>query len=124
MVQIAEQTGRVWDEQKQELVERWDCNTGDVCFYSGPAGTGDMCHWSGNDDDWQRGSVTCSWSARTTVKSVKNNGTSTAYNGVRYYDQVGQDRDDSVGCIPRGGRGTLRNERFLKSHKWETGACG
>jgi hypothetical protein len=122
MVQVAEDAGLVWDEQKQEFAAAWDCASGRVCFYSGSAGTGRVCSWTGADDNWLAGTVTCSWSSSDSVESVRNNGVSTAFNGVRYYTSINY--QNSVGCIPRGARGTLNTSRLLRSHKWESGSCG
>jgi len=103
-------------------VAAWDCASGRVCFYSGSAGTGRVCSWTGADDNWLAGTVTCSWSSSDSVESVRNNGVSTAFNGVRYYTSINY--QNSVGCIPRGARGTLNTSRLLRSHKWESGSCG
>lgn len=122
MGQLAEGAGLAWDEQKMEFLAAWDCASGLVCFFSGAAGTGRVCRWSGADDNWLAGSVACSWARTDSVESVRNNGTSTAFNGVRYYISINY--QNSVGCIPRGSRGTLQTSRLLRSHKWESGSCG
>ncbi|MFB6721565.1 peptidase inhibitor family I36 protein [Kribbella sp. NPDC056345] len=124
MGQIAEQTGQVWDEQKQEFAPAWTCASGYVCFYSGTGGSGRACAWFGNDNHWLQGSVTCSWADELQVKSVYNNGASTAYSGVRYYTRPDYNREYNAGCTPRGQHGTLNTPRWLRSHNWETGACG
>ena len=120
--QVAEDAGLAWDAQKQEFAAAWACASGRVCFYSGAAGTGSVCSWTGADDNWLAGTVACSWARTDSVESVRNNGTSTAFNGVRYYTSINY--QTSVGCIPRGARGTLNTSRLLRSHKWESGACG
>jgi peptidase inhibitor family I36 len=122
MGKVAEAAGKVWDVETNEFVAAWTCPSGYVCFYSGAAGTGRACQWWGADDNWLAGSVTCSWARTDSVESVYNNGTSTAFNGVRYYTQT--DYRTSVGCIPRGAHGTLNTSRLLRSHKWESGSCG
>ncbi len=122
MGRIAAKAGKAWDSQAQQMVDAYTCASGNVCFYSLDDGRGHICKWSGNDDDWLRGTVTCSWSDNDRVESVRNNGTSTAYNGVRYYFNAGE--VGSAGCIPRGRRGDLQNPTTLRSHKWESGPCG
>jgi hypothetical protein len=122
MSQIAEDAGLAWDEEKQAFLDAWECSSGFVCFFSGSGGTGKRCAWSGADDNWLAGTVTCSWSEADSVESVRNNGTSTAFNGVRYYTRINY--VTSVGCIPRGAKGTLNTSRLLRSHKWESGSCG
>ncbi|GAB3944893.1 hypothetical protein GCM10029976_069760 [Kribbella albertanoniae] len=124
MALFAEQTGQVWNEESQELLAAWDCPSGRVCFYSGAAGTGGRCSWEGSDDNWLAGDLTCLWSRSDSVESVRNNGNSTAFNGVRYYTGTDFNPSTSVGCIPRGARGTLNTSRLLRSHLWVTGACG
>ncbi|GAA1681224.1 hypothetical protein GCM10009745_26800 [Kribbella yunnanensis] len=122
MVQYAEQTGQVWNEETQELVAAWDCASGNICFYSARGGLGAVCRWSGNDANWLAAPGICSWADDVAPKSVRNNGTNSSLTGVRYYSRVGY--VNTAGCTPRGGRGDFVTPELLRSHQWVTGVCG
>ncbi|MFC9693627.1 peptidase inhibitor family I36 protein [Kribbella sp. NPDC056951] len=122
MAQFAEQTGRVWDAQKQELLAAYDCPSGEICFYTGRDGTGDRCKWPSYDVEWLASPGVCSWADTIAPKSVRNNGTNTSFTGVRYYSRP--NFDNTAGCTRRGTRGTFVTPEKLRSHQWVTGACG
>jgi Peptidase inhibitor family I36 len=99
-----------------------DCPKGDICFYTGKNGTGRMCNWEGNDSDWRRGAIRCSWSGTRNVRSVYNNGYDSGNKDVAYY--VGANYKDSngnprrIGCTKVGKQGNLAGTYKLRSHKW------
>ncbi|WP_033326168.1 peptidase inhibitor family I36 protein [Streptomyces yerevanensis] len=99
-----------------------DCQSGDVCFWTGPNFTGSKCSWNEADMDWRGGSVRCSWSATHNVKSVWNAGTSSRFTGVVYYK--GANGDDRAGCTRQQHGGNLAGTYKLRSHEWTTGRCG
>ncbi|SER21394.1 peptidase inhibitor family I36 protein [Actinokineospora terrae] len=99
----------------------WECNTGNICFYTGPDGTGSRCMWDVADPDWATGGTVCSWALTTNVKSVWNRGTSSA-SGVAYYRNV--DYVNRAGCTRQGQSGNLAGTYKLRSHKWISGSCG
>lgn len=91
-----------------------DCESGEICFYTGDNGTGKMCAWDGNDSDWRNGAVQCSWAADNNVRSVYNNGTSGK--AVVYYS--GANHENRKGCTTKGKKGNLAGTYKLRSHKW------
>ncbi len=95
-----------------------DCQSGDVCFYTGANGSGQMCAWDGDDPDWRTGAVKCTWAATTNVRSVYNNGTKGVYQDVVYYS--GKDYTNRIGCTKVGKKGNLTGTYRLRSHKWVT----
>jgi hypothetical protein len=99
----------------------WACNTGNVCFYTGPDGTGSRCMWSVADPDWATGGTVCSWALTTNVKSVWNRGTSSA-TGVAYYLQTNY--TNRVGCTRQGQSGNLAGTYKVRSHRWISSSCG
>lgn len=99
-----------------------DCPSEHVCFWTGADGTGSMCHWSSADPDWQSGSITCSWSATTNVKSIYNRGTASDLTGVVYYS--GANYATRKGCTKQGVKGNLAGTYKVRSHQWTSGSCG
>ncbi|MEY9993689.1 hypothetical protein ABIE67_005721 [Streptomyces sp. V4I8] len=93
-----------------------------VCFYTGADYTGEMCMWSQADPDWQNGSIKCSWSDDTKVKSIKNRGTGSTFSGVAYYHE--KDYGNRKGCTKQGKGGNLAGTYTLRSHQWIKGSCG
>jgi Peptidase inhibitor family I36 len=118
----AQAKGLTWDDQTGIIIQAWSCNTGNVCFYTGPDGTGSRCMWSVADSDWATGTDVCSWALTTNVKSIWNRGTSSSYTGVAYYKQTGY--TDRVGCTRQGASGNLAGTYKVRSHRWISGSCG
>jgi hypothetical protein len=114
--------GLTWDDRTGVIIQAWSCNSGNVCFYTGPDGTGSRCMWSNADSDWATGTDVCSWALTTNVKSIWNRGTSTSYTGVAYYKQTGY--TDRVGCTRQGRSGNLAGTYKVRSHRWISGSCG
>lgn len=98
-----------------------DCGSGNVCFWTGFNFTGSRCAWSVADPDWQSGTIRCSWSATTNVKSVFNAGTSSA-TGVAYY--TGANYSNRIGCTRQQHGGNLAGTYKVRSHRWISGSCG
>ncbi|MGC9535328.1 serine/threonine-protein kinase [Streptomyces sp. UG1] len=96
------------------------CSAGDVCFFTEPAGQGDMCAWWGDDADWARGTVSCSWAGRADARSVFNNGLDTdageTFVDVVYYGQ--RALRDRQGCVEVGTRRDLPAGVRPLSHTW------
>jgi hypothetical protein len=111
-----------WDSATGARLAQWSCNTGNVCFWTGPDGTGSRCTWSGADPDWATGSIVCSWALTQNVKSVWNRGTSSSFTGVRYYLQTNY--TSPIGCTRQGQSGNLAGTYKLRSHKWISTSCG
>jgi hypothetical protein len=92
-----------------------DCPAGYACFYTGPNFTGQKCQWTSADpqhaDD-------CSWAGDTVVRSVWNNGTSSAYVGVCFYRLPNYDTSGQVSFLPQGHRENLGAGWKVLSHKW------
>jgi len=99
--------------------ERYACETGYVCFYSMANGYGEKCSWEGNDDYWLNSPGRCSWAGTDTVGSVYNNGTSGM--DVLYYDAVGSNGKDKVGCVDKGEKKNT-GSHLLRSHLWVGGS--
>jgi hypothetical protein len=95
----------------------FDCDSGEVCFYTGNDGTGQKCSFEFADRFW----ATCSWRDQQNVRSVWNRGTGD-YTGVVYYKQT--EYRDRAGCTKQGARGNLAGTYKLHSHQWTTGHCG
>ncbi|ANZ41229.1 hypothetical protein BBK82_39930 [Lentzea guizhouensis] len=110
-----------FDDQTGEALAAWDCNTGNVCFWTGFGGTGSRCAWNIADDDWTAGTHKCSWATTKNVKSVYNAGTSSA-TGVAYFKNTGH--NTRVGCTKQGKKGDLAGTYQLRSHKWISTSCG
>lgn len=110
-----------WDDQTNAQLAAWDCNPGNVCFWTGFGGTGSRCMWSNADSDWTSAPDVCSWATSSNVKSVYNAGTSSA-TGVAYYRNTGY--NDRIGCTKQGKKGDLAGTYQLRSHKWISGSCG
>ncbi len=113
--------GMAVDDQTGAVLAAWSCNSGNVCFYTGPDGTGSRCMWSVADPDWATGSIVCSWALTTNVKSVWNRGTSSA-SGVAFYRST--DYNGRIGCTRQGQSGNLAGTYKVRSHKWISGSCG
>jgi hypothetical protein len=97
------------------------CPSGYVCFWTGSNFTGSKCQWDVADPDWQGGSIRCSWSATSNVKSVFNAGTSSA-TGVAYYG--GANYVDRKGCTRQQHGGNLAGTYKVRSHRWISSSCG
>lgn len=102
-----------------QAAESWVCAEGYVCFYSETYGRGQKCSWEGNDDYWLNSPGRCSWAGTIPVKSVYNNGTSGM--DVLYYDAVGSNGADKVGCVDHKEKKNT-GTHLLRSHLWVSGA--
>lgn len=97
--------------------QAWECDSGDLCVYSGTSGTGSACSWTNADPDWWSGTVQCSWSDTQNVGSVYNRGTSSAYNWVVLY--TGANYTGTRYCFAQnGGYSSSFNVR-IRSHRWQ-----
>lgn len=92
------------------------CPSGSLCAWDGANYTGNRCSWRNADDDWVRAPVTCSWADDRPVKSIYNNGTSNAYEGVRVY--TGANYTGLTGCLLQGHGSPGGTPGKLRSHKW------
>ncbi|MER5748054.1 peptidase inhibitor family I36 protein [Streptomyces sp. NPDC002225] len=99
------------------------CAAGDICVYSGLNGTGSVCAWDGDDNDWESGAITCSWSSTKKVMSIWNNGTGGpgSYKDVHFFHQA--NRLGWYGCAAQGWAGNTNGTTgaWLRSHQWWTG---
>jgi hypothetical protein len=110
------------DAETGAALAAWDCDLGDVCFYTGFGGTGSRCAWDVADPDWTSGSIRCSWATTTPVKSVYNRGTDSRFTGVVFYRNTGY--NNRIGCTRQGQKGDLAGTYQVRSHQWTTGNCG
>jgi hypothetical protein len=113
--------GAAYDTETGQALAAWDCNTGNVCFWSGFGGTGGRCTWDVADADWASGAIKCSPATAREAKSVYNRGTSSA-SGVVFYRGTGF--NDRIGCIGQGQKSDLAEAREVRSHQWTSGRCG
>ncbi|MEU0846314.1 peptidase inhibitor family I36 protein [Streptomyces sp. NPDC005962] len=97
------------------------CPTGYFCAYPQTGWQGQECKWDVADPDWTSGIYKCSWAASKPVKSVYNNGTSSA-TGVAFY--LNKNYGHRVGCTRKHSGGNLVGDYKVKSHKWISGSCG
>jgi hypothetical protein len=102
-----------------QALDRYVCEEGYVCFYSETNGLGQKCSWEGNDDYWLNSPGRCSWAGTKIVKSVYNNGTSGM--DVLYYDAVGSNGADKVGCVDHKEKKNITGSHLLRSHLWVSG---
>ncbi|MER6291593.1 peptidase inhibitor family I36 protein [Streptomyces althioticus] len=101
----------------QSAAAAWTCERGAVCAYPNRNGTGKPCVWARDDKDWLSGNVVCSWSKKTKVKSVYNNGTTGANVGL-YTATEYEGRE--VACLRMGQQINLSGSgAFIRSHTWE-----
>ncbi|MEU4643905.1 peptidase inhibitor family I36 protein [Micromonospora sp. NPDC023814] len=98
------------------ITAAWDCPVGDICIWSGDNGTGSRCNWANADNDWRSGSIACSWSATSPVKSMWNRGTSSSYTVVALYH--GADYSNLWGCLGQNGGNWTGIGVYLRSHRW------
>src|SRR5690348_2540175 len=103
-VQTAAVSAAATDSETGQGLAAWDCNTGNVCFWTGFGGTGSRCMWDVADSDWTSGTIKCSWATTKEVKSVYNRGTSSA-KGVVFYRNTGY--NNRIGCTKQGQKGDL-----------------
>src|SRR5690349_9843226 len=61
-------------EQQDAASAAGSCPAGNLCVWDQPGFGGSRCMWSDADNDWQAGSIHCSWSASRPVQSMKNMG--------------------------------------------------
>ena len=101
--------------------QAWECNSGDLCAYTGDYGTGSTCSWTNADSDWWGGTVQCSWSDTTNVGSAYNRGTSSAYNYVVLY--TGANYTGNHYCLVQNGGFVSNLNVKIRSHRWRT-VCG
>jgi hypothetical protein len=92
-----------------------DCPPGYACFYTGPNSTGQKCQWSNAS---RQHADDCSWAGDTIVRSVWNNGTSSAYAGLCFYRFPDYDRSGQVNFLPQGHRENIGAGWKVLSHKW------
>ena len=117
----AQAPGVAHDTETGQVLAAWDCNTGNVCFWTGFGGTGGRCTWDVADADWTSGAIKCSPATSREVKSVYNRGTSSA-TGVVFYRDTGF--NDRIGCIAQGQKSDLAGTSRVRSHQWTSGTCG
>ncbi|MET9459932.1 peptidase inhibitor family I36 protein [Streptomyces canus] len=97
----------------------WDCPSGNLCIWTGTAGTGSRCTWTNADTDWYRAPVVCSWADDRVVGSAKNNGTSSSYDWVVLYDGANYGGTTCYFIAQHGD--TWSNLNFkLRSHRWSS----
>jgi Peptidase inhibitor family I36 len=113
---------QAWDSVTLAPLAAWTCDSGSVCFWTGPDGTGSRCMWSGSDPDWTTAPGRCSWATDQNVKSVWNRGTSSSFTGVAFYNRTGY--STRKGCTKQGKSGNLAGTYQVHSHRWITGTCG
>lgn len=96
------------------------CLPGSVCFFTEKGGKGDMCAWEGDDTNWPRGEIRCSWAGREHARSVFNNGHDTStgetFVHVVYYAEAGL--RSRRGCVEVGTREDFPAPVLLLSHVW------
>ncbi|MGV9526713.1 peptidase inhibitor family I36 protein [Streptomyces cellulosae] len=98
-------------------VDPWTCTPGAFCAYPHDNGKGSPCGWQIDDPDWRSGSSVCSWSKRTRVQSVFNNGTSGA--PVSLWTKAGM-KGTKVLCVRKGQKLNLKGAgTFIRSHTWK-----
>lgn len=115
-------TSAARDSVTGKALSAYECDSGDVCFWTGKNGTGSRCAWPAADSSWSSGSIRCSWADDKPVKSVWNRGTDRRFTGVAYYAR--SNYKDRKGCTTRGDRGNLAGTYELQSHRWITTSCG
>lgn len=113
--------GAAYDTETGQALAAWDCNTGNVCFWSGFGGTGGRCTWDVADADWASGAIRCSPATTREVRSVYNRGTSSA-SGVVFYRGTGF--NDRIGCTGQEQKSDLPEAYEVRSHQWTSGRCG
>lgn len=99
----------------------WSCPSGNVCVWDDENGEGDRCNWDVADPDWYNGNIVCSWADDRQVQSAYNNGTSSAYGSVRFYEKANY--SDSGGCLSQGGGYDSSSYIKLRSHRWVSSGC-
>ncbi|MFI1282018.1 protein kinase [Streptomyces sp. NPDC020858] len=96
------------------------CRRGAVCFFAKEDGQGEMCSWVDGDADWNDGLNPCPWTARSTPRSVFNNGFDLAEGAtqvdVLYYAQT--DKRELLGCVKVRTRTNLAGTDNPRSHSW------
>ncbi|MEU6195233.1 peptidase inhibitor family I36 protein [Streptomyces sp. NPDC047061] len=97
----------------------WDCPSGDLCIWTGTAGTGSRCTWSNADVDWYNAPVVCSWADDQVVGSAKNNGTSSSYDWVVLYDGANYGGTRCWFIAQHGDTASNINLKF-RSHRWSS----
>ncbi|MEV6764240.1 peptidase inhibitor family I36 protein [Streptomyces sp. NPDC051105] len=95
----------------------WDCPSGDLCVWTGTAGTGSRCTWANADADWYNTPTVCSWADNQVVGSAKNSGTSSSYNWVILY--TGANYTGTGYCIAQHGDTWANLNVKFRSHRWE-----
>ncbi|WP_381795762.1 peptidase inhibitor family I36 protein [Streptomyces niveus] len=98
----------------QAAQQGYDCDTGYVCFYSGPNGTGTRCAWLVDDPDWQGGNIQCN--AFSVPRSIYNMGVAGYPDHIAYYQET--DYVNRKGCTAPGQYGNLAGTYSIRSHKW------
>jgi hypothetical protein len=115
---------RAVDSVTGRALPQWGCDSGYICFWTGPDGTGSRCAWDIADPDWADGGIRCSWALTTNVKSVFNKGTSgDGSTGVAYWTTK-EFAGNRIGCTRNGQNGNLAGTYKIRSHKWISGPCG
>jgi peptidase inhibitor family I36 len=98
------------------------CPSGNLCVWPVSDGSRNRCSWVNADNDWQTGTVTCSWSSSSAVWAVYNHGTSSSYIGVCLY--TGANYGGHAYFASQGQQVPGFPGARLRSHKWITGATG
>jgi hypothetical protein len=95
------------------------CSSGNLCVWPVSDGSSSRCSWSNADNDWQSGSVSCSWSSSRPVMAAYNHGASTSYVGVCLYPEANY--GGNVGYLVYRGQQTPGFPGVkIRSHKWVT----
>ncbi|WP_211293698.1 peptidase inhibitor family I36 protein [Lentzea kentuckyensis] len=113
--------GAAYDTETGQALAAWDCNTGNVCFWSGFGGTGGRCTWDVADADWASGAIKCSPATAKEVRSLYNRGTASP-RGVVFYRDTGF--NDRIGCAEQERKVDLPGTHQVRSHQWTSGPCG
>lgn len=88
-----------------------DCGWGEICFYTGRDGTGEKCSWSSYDEDWNGGSVRCSWASTHNACSVYNK------TSVRFEYFLSANYRNRIGSTGGWSGGNLACSYKLASHR-------